>query len=262
MPEPPQPPHAEPPERPPKQPRELAPLAQKLIEGVVAGGAALAALTGSPEAVGAAAAAPLVSQGLAYAGAIVRQRWRRNAEEMLAEAAHTAELEDDQLLERLLASPARQELLASALEAAAHATLQEKVKALGQALADGALADDDQVDHELLFVRAMVDLEAPHVRVLHLLDTPSVPAAPSYRAPLAERQLSKAPGIGDALGPVLAVLERWGAVEKKAAVDIDQLNQDLGLGTPVPFRRETKWEITPFGQNLLRRLRAGGAKPA
>lgn len=71
----------------------------------------------------------MASQGLVRAGAVIRQRWRRSAEELMAEAWRRAELEDDQLLERLLATAARQELLASALEGAAHSTDEGKIKA-------------------------------------------------------------------------------------------------------------------------------------
>lgn len=229
---------------------ELPPLARALIDGIVTVSAGAAGLLNPDWSMVAAGAVPPVSLALSRAAAVVAQRRRRNVAKMLAEAERRAELEEAQLLERLVSTPARQELLATAVEAAARATLEEKTTALGQALARGILGNGDAVDQEQLFVRAIADLEVPHARVLARLGTSP---APGYRPSLISRTLAEADGGRDVIGPVLAVLERCGAAEKIPAInDVKQLSGDLvsGFGQ----QRQPTWRITAFGQRLLEHL--------
>jgi 4'-phosphopantetheinyl transferase EntD len=113
-----------------------------------------------------AASAP-VAAGLIEAAA--QRIWNRssaNAVKAMTSAADGAGVDVQEFLERLLSAPNRQELLANALEAAARATLEPKIKALVTALKTGALTSSaSEVDHELLFVRAMADFEAAHITV-------------------------------------------------------------------------------------------------
>ncbi|HVB45127.1 MAG TPA: hypothetical protein VNF47_20825 [Streptosporangiaceae bacterium] len=60
-------------------------------------------------------------------------------------------------------------LTAKALAGAAGTAWPRKVSALGRALADGLIADDDQINIADLVLPAMTDMERPHVSLLELL---------------------------------------------------------------------------------------------
>jgi len=63
----------------------------------------------------------------------------------------------------------RHELLARALGIAQDAALRDKRRALGRALAAGIAGDDARIDDELLFIRAIADVDEPHIRLLALM---------------------------------------------------------------------------------------------
>jgi hypothetical protein len=185
---------------------------------------------------GAAAASAAASDLVSSLWSSLRQRWNRNAEAALESGAETAGMDVDGLLEELTSTPVRQELLASALEGAAHATLEAKIKALGRSLATGALATNSaEVDRELLFVRAMSEIEAPHLR---LLEQMAKAKQALYRA-----QLPEVTGLGSAFDPLFATLQRHGLVQQVAVE---------------PRSGVYRWELTRFGHDCLGRLRVAG----
>jgi hypothetical protein len=147
----------------------LTPLWER-IAAVAAGGAgsAAAGLWLGPEA--SLLAGPLAAEAMEAALERTRTLRQRNASLMLEEAARIAATSDVSavdLLEGLTSDPARMQLFAAALDAAARAIADAKLRMLGQALANGSLAQDDaQLNLELLIVRALADIEAPHLRVL------------------------------------------------------------------------------------------------
>lgn len=141
-----------------------------------------------------------------------RERREARAALALAVASAVANVDLDELLNRLLADPRRTELAARALSAAAASTLETKVAALGRALAEGLADDDAKVDEQLVLVAVYADLEAPHVRLLAVLAEEDPPVVVEEldarniegwrRAQIAERL----PEFGVTLEPVLSVL--------------------------------------------------------
>jgi hypothetical protein len=160
-------------------------------------------------------------------------------------------------LERLVATPDRQELLVAALEAAGRATLEAKIRALGQSLATGALRDDDQVDRELLFVSAMAEFERPHIRLLEYLRRD--PQRPGELRQAIVHELARLPGIGTAVHPILGTLQRHGTVEQYR-MDPEAVQRGADLRRMVPA--DGSWSITDFGIECLDRLQAAGLEPA
>ena len=53
--------------------------------------------------------------------------------------------------------------------------LRDKRRALGRALAAGIEGDDAKIDDELLFIRAIADIDTPHIRLLALMAKNSPP---------------------------------------------------------------------------------------
>jgi hypothetical protein len=49
--------------------------------------------------------------------------------------------------------------------------MPDREDALGRALAAAASDTGTKVDHELLFIRALADLDEPHIRLLRLMST-------------------------------------------------------------------------------------------
>jgi hypothetical protein len=183
------------------------------------------------------------------AGTAIEQRHQRAAAS-LQHAADTAGLSLDQLEHRIVARPITVELTARALDAAARTNLEAKIRALGTALATGALAEDDAlVDQELIIVQALTPLEAPHVKVLHLASTPRVPSPDgdpyrkSYLNWADDDLIKRYPQAADTMHAILGTLVGVGA---------------LAPTTEAAWHGGTTYEISPFGRALLARLMAVG----
>jgi hypothetical protein len=165
---------------------------------------------------------------------------RRQAEEVLEIAARESARTVDDLLACLTANPSRLQLAAAAVvTAAAETALHAKVRALGRALATGALAADDaEVDEQRFLVDTLRDLEAPHVRVLDQISRRREGHGSEVTMPRwAQYKLEpRLPGIALVLQPVLNVL----------------------AGRALITQVERKWTITEFGKHCLTLLRESG----
>jgi hypothetical protein len=144
-----------------------------------------------------------------------------------------------------LDSPAREMLAELALDASCTTATLEKVLALGCALADGLDADEARLDEISLIVRALGDLEMPHIRILDFLAggprTLGHPVGvPGYRvsasvSPMGMQVRAQAftrrevelsfPSYGVALDGVLAVLLRHGLIVERAGDLIKAMQQ-------------------------------------
>jgi hypothetical protein len=99
-----------------------------------------------------------------------RERQARRMSQMSAAATDAYPGSAQELLDRLQADPQHLAMLDTALAASAQASTDHKARALGRALASGALAADDaQVDEAAQRIRIVADLEAVDVKVLDLL---------------------------------------------------------------------------------------------
>jgi hypothetical protein len=209
-------------------------------------------------------------RGEAVAKFVERRRSRRfNAIQTMSNALR-ADLGDraDELLEGVLADDRRLALFDRAVEAAARTALHGKARMLGRALASGALASDDaELDRAELRLEVIADLEAPHVKVLELLEailvtrTRTVDASARVRPDSGEILDESAPtpapdsgvkldslrreatGLGGGLHHVLAVLERNGLI----------VQTDTAIGA---IRYV---ELSEFGIEMLRYLRENGS---
>lgn len=169
-------------------------------------------------------------------------------------------LSPDDFLKGLTKDDLRLALLAEALSAASRTAVDEKIRAFGVALANGALTDDDaRLDEERVWVQILAEVEAPHLRVLHVLSLDK-PAEESHFAWLYE-QTGRAIEALRTDSPVireriLNAIERQGLIQRKYG---DQLPAayDLRGGASAGDRFLL---ITEAGRAVLQRfLDAGSA---
>ena len=192
-------------------------------QAAVAGGAALVAAASIPGPAGAAigaAATVYALAGLEKLTAIWGARSRNNAQQVLDISAQTiGSMTAVELVEHIRGDPERERLLAMAAIAGSETVLMGKIRALGKALADGVLAQDDaKVDEQAMILAALNDIEAPHVKVISMMFNNREPGPPDgwfreyvYR-PWQRRDFQRDPSFGITLRPILATLERHAVV--------------------------------------------------
>jgi hypothetical protein len=91
---------------------------------------------------------------------------RENVGSLLGQASARSGVNPDALHSLAMSTPEGASLFADALQASAETLDRRKVAGLAKALANGLLNDQAEVDENLLIVRALADLESPHVRLL------------------------------------------------------------------------------------------------
>jgi hypothetical protein len=222
-------------------PGGLAAAAAASVAGAAAGLAVPVA--GGVAAVGVQALVNFVGRG--------HERRQQKALMMVDVATSAGDTTAEELLDRADSDDGRIELTMRALAAAARATSDAKIRAIGRALATGVLAADDAiVQHEIYVIDALDRLEAPHVKVLDILSATRVPQVSGQLYKTVELAwpvpaiASKYPQAGAALPSLLATLVSIGAIT------------DVALGA-ADYR--ATYETNDFGKLLLERLREAGS---
>lgn len=134
-----------------------------------------ASLLGPDVAAAATALAPVMEAALTKAAPVIGQRRFVHAAETVAGAAQASGSSVEDLLEKAVSDDRRHELLSRVLGIAQDAALRDKWRALGRALAAGIAGDDARIDGELLFVRAVADVDVPHIKLLKILSEDQQP---------------------------------------------------------------------------------------
>jgi hypothetical protein len=145
-----------------EEPRELAAEAVGAALGTVRGWA----MGGPAGAVAGAAATPYAVEVARRAfGEAIALRYQTMAS-FLAQTADRLEIPTGDVVSVAATSVERRALLADGLEASARTVSERKVAALAKAVANGLGSDRAHVDAEAMIVRALADLEEPHIKVL------------------------------------------------------------------------------------------------
>jgi hypothetical protein len=155
----------------------------------------------------------------------------------------------EQLLERIGSNDRLLWLFGTTMDAAAVASTDQKARALGRALAEGALAKDDaRFNEAALMARIIADVEPIDVRVLarlsdlrHGRNVPpeAEPAANALPAHIRTDDLARVVGLDPVvLDGSLGVLQRHGL-----------------MGSVLGFGSGGGWHITDLGDRLLDYLR-------
>lgn len=174
------------------------------IAGALGG---LAAISGDPLV---AALGPLLQPALQTAFSLDERAWRRRAlrgARTLQVAAEELGVGIDELDQVIGSSSERQELLARVLEASSRTmTLPEKVDVLGRVLA-GGIRDDAKLDEAAILAAALLDMEAPHARVLYMIASYSTISSVTRDALLHEFK-----GLEIGIANIISVLLRHGLI--------------------------------------------------
>ena len=118
-----------------------------------------------------------------------------------------------------------------------------------------AALDDARVDAERLVVAALAALEAPHIRLLHLLaEAPPVKIMQGHEVRSLgwsrEEIADRLPGLAEVLDPLVVALTGTALIENGGTV------AGPGTITALPSSHETQrlWTATHFGRLCLQRL--------
>lgn len=222
---------------------------------LLAAGAAGLTLVNPLLGAGAVGAVPAVQAGVEAAMDKVTA-WRgARASAVLRNAAELAHVDPDELIGRVATDPDREQLLVRTLEAAADSPLREKLILLAVSLAAGTVSTDTPtIQWETQFVRALDDLDGPHVELLRIFQKTSKELfgeEASDRVPesLNSVQLDNVASHLPNLTSLLAVLERHGLVRTFST------SGGMSFSTG---RGPANYEITDFGVAFQERLAAVG----
>ena len=129
--------------------------------------------------------------------------WRlAAADQMLGEASVRLSTSPEDLVHDALTDPEAQAIFADALHAAARTFSARKVRGLAVALANGLADDKARIDESHLIIRALADLEEPHIRLLSQI-------ADSQASFTVDEIADQLPGLGNAAALTLvATFER------------------------------------------------------
>lgn len=210
-------------------------LACQIVAGLFAG--LLAAYGVGPGVIGATFAPVLASIMTSFRR--IGQRRVEHSAETLLHAADAAELPLDEFFGRAVSDDRHHELFTRTLTIAQDTALRKKRQALGHALAAGVMGDDAAIDEELLFIRAVEDIDTPHIRLLSRVA--SAHAQPPGWSAL--RIIQADPGLANGVGALLGTLELHGLIAATAPPI-----------TRGPNAGQTFYNITGQGQKFLDRL--------
>lgn len=191
-------------------------------------------------------AAPTITLAITRLFETLRHRRTVHGEETLGDAAEAADVPVEQFIEEALADEQRTELLVRALTTAMDASLREKRQALGRALASG-VCGSSTVDDEFLFMRALADLDEPHIAVLQVIGGEAPAHHPLPKGWQYTEILERVPGLANALRAVLVTLELH------TLITTNQLVSEAGQGTPI-------YRIAEAGRVMLSRLAEEGSE--
>ena len=211
------------------------------VKVVVEGGLAVAAaMAGTPGLAAAAGFMPMIDYYLSQ----VRGRVD-NVNALVEDTVEAVGATPEEFLEWIKADRRHLTLFHEAVEGAWSTFEQDRVEALKRVLADG-YRDNARIDIDTLVVKALRDLDPPHVQVLHYL---------RYSAVTRDWLESSFWNLRGAIDPILSLLERHNCVV--SADDKDKWADKGKAGLPGPATRMTttdEWAITQFGLECLRFL--------
>ncbi|MBU2696234.1 hypothetical protein [Pimelobacter sp. 30-1] len=200
---------------------------------------------GGPLGVAVAAVGNLVGVGI--------ERRQGRAVRAFEEACGFADLTPNELCNAVGGDDHRIELTLRALSAAAESRLDQKVRALGRALASGALAEHDAiVERETFVVDALARMEAPHAKVLFIMDQPPIPQENGrvYKsvdlAWTESKLVQRYPQAGDVMASIIATMSGVAVIRP--------------LSSSGSAYQQAAYDISDFGRLVLGRLLEAGLR--
>jgi hypothetical protein len=167
------------------------------------------------------------------------QRRIEHAAETLLDAAEAADEPLADFIDKAVADDRRHELFARTLRIAQDTALRDKRRALGRALAAGVMGDDARINEELLFIRAIEDIDEMHIRLLARMANQLTTPLPGWSATTIREQ---DPGLTDGVLALFGTLETHGLIVRRMP------------GTRIAGPEQSYYLITQAGQRFIDRL--------
>jgi hypothetical protein len=229
------------------QPTELEVRADQELAAQILAASVLAPLNllGPAGAVLATISTPIATKIASWVVVKLAERRVKHAAETVLDAAEAAKLPLDEFIDKAVSDDRRHELLARTLFIAQDTALRNKRRALGRALAAGVMGDDAKVDEELLFIRAVADVDEMHIRLLQRMLNPG-PIGGGGLSWTANAIASADPDLAVGVLALLGTLELHGLVETAIA----------NRAIPGAVSSVTTYGVTPLGRHFLDRLAA------
>jgi len=202
----------------------------------------VAVVGGPPGVIASVALSPVALSIASKTADKLAQRRVQHAAETVLDATEAAGLPLDEFTDAAVSDDRRHELLARSLTVAQDTALRDKRRALGRALAVGVMGDDAKIDVELLFIRAVADVDEMHIRLLSRLSEQGHPAG-KLGWDLMDI-MNADPGIMVAAPALLATLTLHGLAHEQVATRI----------VPSATGTQVFYNITPLGRAFLNRL--------
>jgi hypothetical protein len=220
---------------------------------VIAIAAGATGLVGPDAAAAATALTPIAEEALGQVVKIVANRRRDHAAETLTDAAEAAGVTTDEefveFLNDALSDESKQELLIRALLIAQDSAMRDKRRAIGRSIAAAMNDMDTLVDDELIFLRTLDGLDAPHIKLLKLM------AETSSGLPQRNKYLNTwkpavipfhAWGLRGSAKTLMTVLEQYGLIESDGEKYPDPYHPDIA---------EFEYAVTDYGHEFLSRFK-------
>jgi hypothetical protein len=205
----------------------------------------VASLAGTMPGAVATAFQPIAAAIMTAAVQRLGKRRTEHAADTLMDAADAAGLPLGEFMDQAVSDDRRHELFARSLRIAQDTALRDKRRALGRALAAGVMGDDARIDEEMLFMRAVEDIDEMHIRLLGRMSSRDGAWAHSD-VPLAD------PGLTAGIGALLGALELHGLVREASPEEINQTHTIRYEGEHYIF-----YMVADAGRNFLARLAEG-----
>jgi hypothetical protein len=224
------------------QPTELEVRADQELAAQILAASVLAPLNllGPAGAILATISTPIATKIASWVVVKLAERRVKHAAETVLDAAEAAKLPLDEFIDRAVSDDRRHELLARTLFIAQDTALRNKRRTLGRALAAGVMGDDAKVDEELLFIRAVADIDEMHIRLLQRMLHP----CPIGGGWTADMIAADDPGLAAGVLALLGTLELHGLVATAIS----------NRAIPSAVSSVTTYSITPLGRHFLDRL--------
>lgn len=191
-------------------------------------------------------ATPIAMRIASFVVVKLSERRVKHAAETILDATEAAQLPLDDFVDKAVSDDRRHELLARTLFIAQDTALRSKRRALGRALAAGVMGDDAKLDEELLFIRAVADVDEMHIRLLQRMLQPGPTVDRGTRWWTADSVAAADPGIAPGVLGLLGTLELHGLVATAIS----------SRAIPAAVSSVTTYSVTPVGRHFLARLEA------
>lgn len=186
------------------------------------------------------------------------RHWRENYAALVVQtAAEDLGLDSAAFESEVTSTKSGFTIFGEAVLAGGNTLSEQKVRALGTALANGLRDDQARVDSERLMIGALAAIEEPHMKVLAMLGQSTSACTLKW---LDDNVLGmRYPEIS----PVLSVLERQGLIDngqdnwgRDVTKEINRLRSPSRVATsdrPTPLKHpaEESWLVTTFGLRCL-----------